>query len=81
MAALTHIHSQPWLEQMVLVPRASILTPAPTRARTRSSSIPIDPLFARFRYSFETEQGTSARERRRRADVEVPSWLAEQLET
>jgi hypothetical protein len=42
---------------------------------------PDDPLFARFRYSFETEQGTSARERRRRADVEVPSWLAEQLET
>src|ERR671911_400375 len=78
-AALTHIRSRPWLEQMVA--RATRVDPHAGTYESQQALVyhPDDPLFARFRSSIETEQGTPARQRRRRADVEVPSWLAEQL--
>jgi hypothetical protein len=40
---------------------------------------PDDPLFVRFRRSIEAEQGMLARQRRRNAEAETPSWLAEHL--
>jgi superfamily II DNA or RNA helicase len=79
-AALTHIRSRPWLEQMVA--RATRVDPHAGGYESQRALVyhPDDPLFTRFRHSIETEQGTYARQRRRRADVEMPSWLAEQLE-
>jgi hypothetical protein len=78
-AALTHIRSRPWLEQMVA--RATRVDPHAGAYESQRALVyhPDDPLFTRFRSSIETEQGTLARQRRRRADAEVPSWLAEQL--
>jgi superfamily II DNA or RNA helicase len=78
-AALTHIRSRPWLEQMVA--RATRVDPHAGPYENQSALVfhPDDPLFARFRHSIETEQGTSARPRKRRAEVEVPAWVAEQL--
>ena len=60
-AALTHIRSRAWLEQMVA--RATRVDPhAGPYARQRALVFhPDDPLFARFRHSVETEQGTVAK--------------------
>jgi superfamily II DNA or RNA helicase len=79
-AALTHIRSRPWLEQMVA--RATRVDPSAGAYENQRALVyhPDDPLFTRFRHSIETEQGTLARQRRRRADVEMPSWLAEHLD-
>jgi hypothetical protein len=78
-AALTHVRSRPWLEQMVA--RATRVDPNAGAYEDQSAIVfhPDDPLFARFRHSIETEQGTLARQRRRKADVEVQPWLAQQL--
>ncbi len=78
-AALTHIRSRPWLEQMVA--RATRVDPHAGSYENQSALVyhPDDPLFARFRYSIETEQGTMARQRRRRDTAEIPAWLAQQL--
>lgn len=78
-AALTHVRSRPWLEQMVA--RATRVDPHAGSYESQSALVfhPDDPLFARFRHCIETEQGTSARLRRRRDGPEVPAWLAEQL--
>jgi hypothetical protein len=78
-AALTHIRSRPWLEQMVA--RATRLDPNAGSYDSQSALVfhPDDPLFARFRHSIETEQGTLARQGKRKAPTEVPAWLAEQL--
>ena len=80
-AALTHIRSRSWLEQMVA--RATRIDPHGGAYETQRALVfhPDDPLFARFRRRMETEQGTLARPPRpaRRQGV-LPLWLLEQLE-
>jgi hypothetical protein len=60
-AALTHIRSRPWLEQMVA--RATRVDPnaGPYASQRALVFHPDDPLFQRFRIRMETEQGTLAR--------------------
>jgi superfamily II DNA or RNA helicase len=78
-AALTHIRSRPWLEQMIA--RATRVDPHAGPYESQSALVfhPDDPLFARFRRGIETEQGMLARQRRRNAEAGIPSWLAEHL--
>jgi len=78
-AALTHIRSRPWLEQMIS--RATRVDPHAGSYESQSALVfhPDDPLFARFRRSIETEQGMLAHQRRRKAETGTPSWLAEYL--
>lgn len=76
-AALTHIRSRPWLEQMIA--RATRIDPhaGPVDAQRALVFHPDDPLFARFRHRIETEQGTLARPRgRKRPALDLPLWLA-----
>jgi len=79
-AALTHIRSRPWLEQMVA--RATRVDPHAGAYEDQSALVfhPDDPIFARFRQSIEAEEGTSARQRKRQTQTETPSWLARYLE-
>ncbi|MCJ2090290.1 DEAD/DEAH box helicase family protein [Methylobacterium sp. E-005] len=65
-AALTHIRSRPWLEQMLA--RATRVDPHAGAYDTQQALVfhPDDPLFARFRLELETEQGSSIRPRRER---------------
>jgi superfamily II DNA or RNA helicase len=65
-AALTHIRSRPWLEQMVA--RATRVDPwgGPYEAQRALVFHPDDPFFARFRERMEAEQGTLARHPRAR---------------
>ena len=60
-AALTHVRSRPWLEQMVA--RATRIDPHGGTYATQRALIfhPDDPLFARFRAEMESEQGTKRR--------------------
>src|SRR3954453_2426411 len=60
-AALTHIRSRPWLEQMIA--RATRVDPHAGAYENQRALVyhPDDPLFAKFRQRVETEQGTSAR--------------------
>lgn len=60
-AALTHIRSRPWLEQMVA--RATRVDPFAGAWEAQRALVyhPDDPLFRRFRERMETEQGTLAR--------------------
>jgi superfamily II DNA or RNA helicase len=60
-AALTHVRSRPWLEQMIA--RATRVDPNAGPYADQHALIfhPDDPLFARFRASIEDEQGTAAR--------------------
>lgn len=60
-AALTHIRSRAWLEQMVA--RATRIDPhaGPYEGQSALVFHPDDPLFAHFRRQMETEQGTLAR--------------------
>ena len=60
-AALTHIRSRAWLEQMVA--RATRVDPhaGPYGEERALVFHPDDPLFARFRHSIETEQGMLAK--------------------
>ncbi len=78
-AALTHIRSRPWLEQMIA--RATRVDPHAGAYDAQSALVfhPDDPLFARFRHSIETEQRAFVRQRRRRARTEEPAWLAAHL--
>ncbi|MCI0755392.1 DEAD/DEAH box helicase [Teichococcus vastitatis] len=79
-AALTHIRSRPWLEQMVA--RATRIDPhaGPYEAQRAVVFHPDDPLFGRFRLRMETEQGTLARQPRARVTGGVlPLWLRERL--
>ncbi len=66
-AALTHIRSRPWLEQMVA--RATRVDPHAGPYATQRALVfhPDDPLFAQFRRRLETEQGTLARRPKPRA--------------
>ncbi len=80
-AALTHIRSRPWLEQMVA--RATRVDPNGGDYATQRALVfhPDDPLFARFRLRMETEQGTLARQPKpARRQGTLPIWLREQLD-
>ena len=79
-AALTHIRSRPWLEQMVA--RATRIDPNAGDYASQQAMVfhPDDPLFARFRERLETEQGTLAKKRKARRQHTLPLWLQEQLE-
>ena len=79
-AALTHIRSRPWLEQMVA--RATRVDPqaGPYSGQRALVFHPDDPLFAAFRRRMETEQGTLARRRDARPKQAVlPAWILDQL--
>ena len=81
-AALTHIRSRPWLEQMIA--RATRVDPhaGPYEGQRALVFHPDDPLFATFRRRVETEQGTLARgPKPGRKQSELPLWLREQLES
>ena len=80
-AALTHIRSRPWLEQIVA--RATRVDPHGGRYEEQQALVfhPDDPLFAQFRRRMETEQGTLAkRPKPARAQNALPLWLLDQLE-
>ncbi len=74
-AALTHIRSRPWLEQMVA--RATRIDPhaGPYESQRALVFHPDDPLFARFRRRVETEQGTLAKRPKPRKQGHLPLWL------
>ncbi|WP_198383621.1 DEAD/DEAH box helicase family protein [Roseomonas sp. KE2513] len=79
-AALTHIRSRPWLEQMVA--RATRVDPNAGSYETQQALVfhPDDPLFSLFRRRMETEQGTMARRPKpRRGQSTLPDWLLDQL--
>jgi hypothetical protein len=80
-AALTHIRSRPWLEQMVA--RATRVDPqaGPYEAQRALVFHPDDPLFARFRWRMEREQGTRAKPPRsaRQPALPIPDWLEDEL--
>ena len=79
-AALTHIRSRPWLEQMVA--RATRVDPGagPYEAQRALVFHPDDPLFAQFRRRMEIEQGTLARRPKPgRPRSSLPLWLLDQL--
>ncbi len=78
-AALTHIRSRPWLEQMVA--RATRVDPhaGPYDGQEALVFHPDDPFFAKFRWRMEQEQGTRARPRPARRQGDLPLWLAERL--
>ncbi len=79
-AALTHVRSRAWLEQMIA--RATRVDPhgGPYAAQRALVFHPDDPLFARFRHSIETEQGTLATRVRARAQSPLPDWLIDELD-
>ncbi len=79
-AALTHIRSRAWLEQMVA--RATRVDPhaGPYEAQQAVVFHPDDPLFAQFRRRMEYEQGTLARPPRGKVkQTLLPFWLLDQL--
>ena len=79
-AALTHIRSRPWLEQMVA--RATRIDPNAGDYASQRALVyhPDDPLFARFRQRLETEQGTLAKRPKPQGGQSVlPLWLQAQL--
>ncbi len=78
-AALTHIRSRPWLEQMVA--RATRIDPHAGDYASQRAVVfhPDDPLFARFRLRLETEQGTLAKRSKPKRQQTLPLWLQEQL--
>ena len=79
-AALTHIRSRPWLEQMVA--RATRVDPqaGPYASQRALVFHPDDPLFAQFRRRLEFEQGTLARTpKAAHKQATLPGWLLDQL--
>ena len=78
-AALTHIRSRPWLEQMIA--RATRVDPNAGAYENQRALVyhPDDPLFAKFRQRIETEQGTSAARPKHKRQAELPLWLQERL--
>jgi superfamily II DNA or RNA helicase len=80
-AALTHIRSRPWLEQMVA--RATRVDPraGPYEAQRATVFHPDDPLFARFRWRMEREQGTRAKPPTppRQKRLPLPEWLEDEM--
>ena len=80
-AALTHIRSRPWLEQMVA--RATRVDPHAGAYEDQRATVfhPDDPLFARFRWRMEREQGVRAKPPRspRQAPLPLPGWLEDEM--
>ena len=78
-AALTHIRSRPWLEQMIA--RATRVDPHAGAYENQRALVyhPDDPLFAKFRQRVETEQGTAAHRPKHKRQAELPLWLQERL--
>src|SRR5688572_30729432 len=78
-AALTHIRSRPWLEQMIA--RATRVDPHAGTYESQRALVyhPDDPLFAKSRQRVETEQGTSARRPKHKRQAELPLWLQERI--
>ena len=78
-AALTHVRSRAWLEQMIA--RATRVDPHAGAYVAQRATVfhPDDPLFARFRHSVETEQGTLAKRVKPRAQSTLPGWLLDKL--
>ncbi len=79
-AALTHIRSRPWLEQMIA--RATRVDPhaGPYEGQRALVFHPDDPLFAKFRHRVETEQGTLARtQKTAKRQSQLPLWLQDQI--
>src|SRR3954449_748084 len=60
-AALTHIRSRPWLEQMIARATRVDTNAGPYERQRALVFHPDDPLFQRFRIRMETEQGALAR--------------------
>jgi len=78
-AALTHIRSKPWLEQMVA--RATRVDPDAGPYENQGALVfhPDDPLFAHFRRGVESEQRAPAQQRKRKEAIETPPWIAKHL--
>lgn len=81
-AALTHVRSRPWLEQMVA--RATRVDPhaGPYAAQRALVFHPDDPLFARFRWRMEREQGAQIRKDPRpprQPALDLPDWLEDEI--
>jgi len=78
-AALTHIRARAWLEQMIA--RATRIDPHGGAYAEQRAVVfhPDDPLFARFRHSVETEQGTIAKRKETRRPSVLPAWLLAEL--
>ena len=80
-AALTHIRSIAWLEQMVA--RATRVDRHAGSYEEQSALVfhPDDPLFGRFRERMEREQGVGARPRRRprQAKLDLPDWIEDEM--
>ena len=74
-AALTHIRSRPWLEQMAA--RATRYDPHAGAYEEQEALIfhPDDLLFRGFREKMEEEQGTLARQKKRGDQKSLPFWL------
>ncbi len=80
-AALTHIRSRPWLEQMVARASRVDVHAGPYEAQRALVFHPDDPLFADFRHRMETEQSTLARPPKQgRGQGKLPLPLLDQLE-
>lgn len=76
-AALTHIRSRPWLEQMAA--RATRYDPHAGAYEEQRALIyhPDDRLFRIFRQKMEEEQGTLARQKKRGRQQSLSFWLDE----
>ncbi|RAI58176.1 DEAD/DEAH box helicase [Roseicella frigidaeris] len=71
-AALTHIRSRAWLEQMIARATRVDFAAGPYESQRAVVLHPDDLLFRRFRERIEREQGTLAREKARRRQGELP---------
>lgn len=80
-AALTHIRSRPWLEQMVTPATRVDPMAGPYEAQRATVFHPDDPLFARFRWRMKREQGTRAKPPRpaRQPALPIPYWQEDEL--
>ena len=76
-AALTHIRSRPWLEQMAARATRFDLNAGPYEDQRALIYHPDDPLFRVFREKMEEEQGTLARQKKRPKQSSLPFWLDE----
>lgn len=72
-AALTHIRSRAWLEQMIARATRVDFAAGPYETQRAVVLHPDDLLFRKFRERIEREQGTLAREKARRRQGELPN--------
>ncbi|MDT8266640.1 restriction endonuclease subunit R, partial [Roseomonas sp. DSM 102946] len=79
-AALTHIRSRPWLEQMVARATRVDHQAGPYEEQQALVFHPDDPFFGQFRWRMEEEQGTRARAAKPPRQGVLPLWLKEMRE-